>query len=86
MTEQLAIMKSVGFGCRDVGRPCLFFETFVSECGAALQILYGEDALKFIEDYGVYDVSELEGKPVWVDVKGNMIQDPQPCLLVGSKK
>ena len=71
--EQLAIIRNVGYGCRDIGKPCLFFDSYITETTAALQILTGEDADEFIKAYGVYDVSKLEGKPVWVDVGQNRV-------------
>ena len=70
MTEQLAIIKGVGFGNRDVGRPVLFFETYLSEGIGALQILSDDEAMNFIKAYGVYDVKDLEGKPVWIEREG----------------
>ena len=64
--EQLAIMKGVGFGNRDVGYPVLFFSTMISEGCGALQVMEGKKAMDFIKAYGVYDVKDMEGKPVWV--------------------
>jgi len=72
MEERMAIMRGVGFGCRDTGRPCLFFTTYTSECNAALQILYGEEAMAVIKESGVYDVKGLEGKPCWVETGGGI--------------
>ena len=68
-----AIIKEVGFGCRDIGQPCLFFTTYINECSAALQVLHGDEAMKVIKASGVYDVKKLEGKPCWVEVSGNAI-------------
>ena len=73
MSRQLAIMKEVGFGCRDIGRPILFFTTYVSEYVAALQIIPGDEALDIIQKSGVYDIHKLEGKPCWVEVNDNII-------------
>jgi len=72
--EKLAIMKEVGFGCRDIGKPCLFFTVYITECSAALQVLGSDEALKVIADSGVYDVKRLEGKPCWVTVENNTIK------------
>ena len=72
--KKLAIMKNVGYGCRDVGKPCLFFDVYVSECIAALQILFGKDADKLLTDSRTYDVKQLEGKSCWVEVEGNTIK------------
>lgn len=67
MAKQLAIISGVGFGNRDVGHPVLFFTAMVSEGSGALQVLDIEEAIPFIEAYGVYDVHELDDKPVWVN-------------------
>ena len=72
--EQLAIIKNVGFGNKDVGHPVLFFNSMVAESTGALQIIDGKEALDFIESYGVYDVKDLEGKPVWIERNGNIIK------------
>ncbi len=73
MSRQLAIMKEVGFGCRDVGKPVLFFSTYINEYSAALQIISGDKALDIIEESGVYDIYKLEGKPCWVEINGNSV-------------
>ena len=69
----LAIIKDVGFVCRDTGHPCLFFTVYTSESSASLQIIDHAKALSIIENSGVYDVKNLEGKPCWVDIEGNSI-------------
>ena len=81
--KRLAIIKDVGFGCRDVGKPVLFFSAYISECAGALQIMGCPAALDFIEEYSVYDVKNLEGKPVWVDMNdsGTIIRVDKPCLI-----
>jgi hypothetical protein len=63
----LAIMREVGYGNRDLGRPCLWFSTYIDESSAALQVLQGDEAEEVIRESGVYDVRDLEGKPCWVD-------------------
>jgi len=70
MARQLAIMKDVGYGNRDLGRPCLFFNTYITEGTAALQVLVGDEAEKAIRESGVYDVKELNGQSCWVEVDG----------------
>lgn len=74
MEKQLAIIKDVGYGCRDVGYPVLFFSSMLSECGGALQVLSGEEAEKLIREYGCYDIKDMEGKPIWVTVAGGIIK------------
>lgn len=72
--EKLAIIKEVGYGCRDAGYPILWFSAYTSECSAALQVMSGPDADKLIRDYGVYDVHDLNGKPCWVTESNCMIK------------
>ena len=79
--KQMAIMKGVGFGLRDVGTPVLFFSTYLTEGEAALQVLFYDEYVNFIKKYGVYDVKELEGRPVWVDVDGCIIDVNSPCII-----
>ena len=66
MEKQLAIIEGVGYGNRDVGRPVLWFSTMISKGSGALQVLENHEAGKLIKAYGVYDVKDLEGKPIWV--------------------
>jgi hypothetical protein len=72
MSEQMAIIRNVGIGARDVGRACLWFDTYITESSAALQIVTWEDAAKILAK--VYDVKELEGRPCVVDVQGQIIK------------
>jgi len=79
--EYIGIIKDVGFGNRDIGRPVLFFSVYSSENIASLQILELEEAVKFIKEYGVYDVKELEGKPVWMAREETINKVLRPCLI-----
>ena len=72
--KRLAIIKEVGFGNRDVGEPVLFFTAMIDECEGALQVLFGKEATDLIKAYGVYDVKNMEGKPIWVEKDGGMIK------------
>jgi hypothetical protein len=74
-------MRNVGFGCRDIGKPCLFFETYISENAAASQILRGEKADALIVESGVYDVRDLEGKACWVECDGMRIDFAGYCKI-----
>lgn len=71
--EQLAIMRDVGYGCRDRGRPCLFFTTSTDEF-RALQVLEGPAADKVIADSGVWDVLALNGRACWVQMDGYLMR------------
>lgn len=63
---KLAIMKKVTIGVCDRGVAALMFHTFLSENEAAMQMLNWGEAKVAIEDSGVSDVRQLEGKPCWV--------------------
>lgn len=68
--KRMAIMRGVDFGLRDIGRPCLWFETYIDESSGALQVLTGEQITKLLEESGARSIRELEGKPCWVETDG----------------
>lgn len=70
LPEQMAIIREVGYGCRDIGRPCLWFTTYTSEISAALQVFTGERADQIIRDSGKYDVHQMEGMACLVECDG----------------
>lgn len=53
--EQVAIMRDVNVGLRDVGRPCMWFSTKTTEGKAALQVLSWEQAAEVLKVAGVHD-------------------------------
>lgn len=67
MSNTLAIIRRPKFGVGDRGTVTLTFDTYVAESSAALQVFNAEDGAKILEEYKAKDVSELEGKPCWVD-------------------
>ena len=79
--KQIAIMKDVGFGNRDVGQPVLWFTVMLNESVGSLQVVFKPNYHDFIKDYGVNDVKELEGKPIWVIQTGNVIVWIRPCVI-----
>jgi len=74
MAEQVAIARGVRFGCRDVGRPVLWFETYIDEGIGALQVIEGDEALRIVQATGVYDIKELDGRACQVTVDRNTIK------------
>jgi hypothetical protein len=72
MTERAAIIKGVRIGSDDHGGAGLMFSTYISESSAASQFLDWETAGQICAT--VPDVRELEGKPCWVEVDGNLIK------------
>ena len=72
MAEQVAIVRNVKIGMDDRAGPCLRFDTYTSESSAASQFITWEEAAKIVAT--VDDIRQLEGKPCWVDVEGNLIK------------
>ena len=77
----MGIIKKVGYGLYDTSYPCLYFTVYVSEGLASLQIMSGKQADKFITAYGVSDVKDLNGKPVWVEHENRMMTNLEPCII-----
>ena len=67
---QLAIIRHPSFGCYDTGKCVLVFETYIGENTASTQVISAKDAIEIIEEYGVKDVHNLDGKPCWVETDG----------------
>jgi len=81
MEKVMGIIKDAGYGCRDIGHPILFFTVYVREALASLQTMSGKQADDFIVAYGVYDVHDLNGKPVWVEDDGQTMRNLEPCII-----
>jgi len=79
--KQLAIMKNVGIGMRDMHRPGLWFTAYTSENSASLQILDWKKAGKLIQETGIYDVKKFEGQPCWVEIEGGIVRYIGPWKL-----
>ena len=77
----MGIIKNAGYGCRDIGYPILFFDVYVRESCASLQVMRGKQADDFLSKYQVYDVHDLNGKPVWVKDNGVTMTIIEPCLI-----
>lgn len=72
--KQLARIKNVHFGVGDYGHVNLWFDTYIEEHVAALQVLDLDAAVTLIKAAGVRDVADLAGRNVWVEVDGPMIR------------
>lgn len=73
--KQMAIVKGVHCGVGDRGRFALWFNVYISECVAALQVFQGgEEVARIVEAAGVGDVKELDGRPCWVECDGSLIR------------
>jgi hypothetical protein len=67
VSEELARIKEVGFGNRDVGSPVLFFTAELEGGTCALQVLSAKEAVDVIQRSGVYSVDQLNGMFCWVE-------------------
>lgn len=67
-SKRMAIMRNVRFGVlpETVGVVGLSFDSVVSEGVGAHHVLTPEDATELLAEIGARDVSDLNGKPVWV--------------------
>jgi hypothetical protein len=72
--KTLAIMKGVGFGVRDTSRAMLWFTACTSEASASLQCIPAEQAVKLLENHGIANVRDLEGKPCWIKYDNGLIK------------
>lgn len=78
----LAIIKGVRYGVNDRGEVGLSFGVYLSEEFGAPQFLHPAWAAVVVKQYGVGDVSRLEGKPCWVRVSGaRQCVFESPCLI-----
>jgi hypothetical protein len=84
--ETLAIIRRPGYGMRDY-HPGLWFEVYVSDTTAALQVFNQPEADEVIKAFGVKDVRDLEGKPCWVSNGGvgGIIKYVRPATM-GARK
>ena len=60
------IIRNVGIGRRDTNRAVLWFDVYISEASASLQLIPWDDAHDLLAR--VYDVKSLNGYPCWMDV------------------
>ena len=75
--KELGFIEGVHFGLRDVGWPCLSF-TIHAKGGASLQVLFSPEYEYFIYEYGVSDIKDLDGKPIWLFKSGSTMKYIEP--------
>ena len=73
-SEVLAIIKSPHYGVGDYGKVCLWFNVYINEAEASLQVFGIERATAIIKDSGVKDVHDLNDRPCWVKVNNMKIE------------
>lgn len=75
MSEQLAVIKNFNIGVGDRGVPAIWFDTYVNEHSAALQVISGaEEMWEFIKSSGLTDITKINGKTCWVEAGGSLIR------------
>lgn len=72
MAEQRAVIRGAGYGKWGIHKPGLYFETWLADDSATLQLLFGKDATNLMAQagIGVSDVTPLDGRSCRVDVDG----------------
>lgn len=70
--KKMAIIRNVHIGAEDHYGAALWFDTYVSEASAALQVIPWEMAYDIVKR--VDDIKHLEGKPCWVEEEGGLIR------------
>lgn len=70
----MAVIKNPQFGCDDRGGVSLRFTVYLSDSGAADQMLSPDDAVTVIKAARVSDVSKLDGKTCWVQQDGGIVR------------
>ncbi len=70
--EELAVIKDINIGCRDVGK-CVCWFTVEAINGCSLQVISLNDLSEMVNKSGVYSFKELNGKPCVIE-SGNSIQ------------
>ncbi|KKL94681.1 hypothetical protein LCGC14_1862170, partial [marine sediment metagenome] len=66
--RELAMIKDVKFGTRDVGKAILSF-TAVGLNGSSLQILSAKEAINLIEEHQIVDIGNLNGMACILETK-----------------
>lgn len=72
--RQIGIIADASYGLRDYSKPGLWFTVNIPEGYSAGQVLFGEDADKFISDAQVSDVKNLNGRACWVNIEHSQMK------------
>ena len=80
--KRMAIIRRPKFGVnKQAGEVGLSFDAMLNELIGAPQFLSPAAAADLLDDYDAADVSELDGKPLWVEVRGVHLTIDGPCLV-----
>jgi len=71
--EQLAIIKDVNVGIRDVGYPICWFSVEMI-AGGALIVITIKEMEKILKDHSIYKLQDLNNKPCIVETNGNIVK------------
>lgn len=76
MSEQVGVMRGVGYGRWGMHRAGLYFETWLPDDSATLQLLFGKDASRVMAASGVdsSNVAPLEGRSCRVELDGYTVR------------
>ena len=75
--KEIGIISNINFGLRDIGMPCLWF-TMSGKSGGSLQCLFYPEYEYFVYEYGVSNIKDLEGKPIWMLKIGGLLKYVEP--------
>ena len=67
--KKQAIIKDVGFGLRDVGRPVLWFYMKFKEGLSSLQVLGLDETVDLLGKCQLSNILELEDRVCWAEIK-----------------
>ena len=73
MSEEIAIIKDINIGLRDVGTPVIWFEVQALH-GSSLQVIDSNQILDFIKEAKCNKLSDLNGKPCIIRSEGNTMK------------
>lgn len=72
-TEELAIIKDIHIGVRDIGK-CICWFTVDILSGGALQVITVDEICNEMNRCSIYKLEDLNGKPCIVSRNGNLIK------------
>ena len=76
MTQQSAVIRGVGYGKWGIHKPGLYFETWLPDGSATVQLLFGQAATALMAQVGgtAANPSALEGRACRVEVDGYTVR------------
>lgn len=83
MKKRMAIIQQARFGLNDrrLGAIGLTLLVQLDEQTVTHHFFSPTEAVELVEAYGVHDVREMVGRPIWVTVALNMVVIDGPCVF-----